>query len=232
MNKQGYESFDKVLAKGLRGLSAQAFEAAMSGGQALVLDTRAPGAFKEGFIPGSLSIGLNGDFAPWVGALISDLNRPILFVADPGREEEVVTRLARVGYDNPIGYLLGGLQAWQEAGFPTDRIDTVSAAELQALLSGGVAVLDVRKASEHGSEHLRYAGTQNLPLDFLPQRLAELQPGRTYYLHCAGGYRSVIAASLLKAAGYAQVVDVAGGFKALKAAGLPVSDYVCPTTML
>ena len=232
MNKFGYDSIDEVLQRGTQALSPRAFEAAANETEALILDTRDAQTFSEAFIPNSINIGLDGSFAPWVGALIPDIKQQILLVADPGREEEAVTRLARVGYDHCIGYLQGGIEAWKNAGMETDRIERVTATELaEHLAQTGAPLFDVRKNSEYRSEHLIVA--ENAPLDVVNESMAALPKDKTAYIYCAGGYRSMIFASILRARGYDNLVDVIGGFKALKESALfEVSDYVCPTTML
>ncbi|MGA0558409.1 MBL fold metallo-hydrolase [Larkinella sp. VNQ87] len=233
MNIRGYDSIDTVLERGRHALEPGAFEAAANETDALVLDTRDAQSFARGFVPNSVNIGIDGSFAPWVGTLIPDSRQAILLITDEGREDEVVTRLARVGYDHTIGYLKGGFTAWQQAGKPIDTIESIPAQELASRLSHdpSAVVLDVRKASEHGSEHL--IGSENIPLDYLNDHLAELDRSKTYFVHCAGGYRSMIFISILRARGYRNLIDVKGGFKAIKEAGqLPVSAYVCPSTML
>ncbi len=233
MNIQGYDSIDQVLDRGTTPLSPAAFEAAANETGAIIIDTRDPDKFVQGFIPNSINIGIDGNFAPWVGALVPDVKQSILLVTDPGREEEVVTRLARVGYDHAIGYLDGGFEAWKTAGRETDRIESISADELAALKKTGNAapVLDVRKASEYQSEHV--VDAENMPLDYINDHLHDLDKKETRYVHCAGGYRSVIFISILKARGYNNLVNVQGGFKAIKQQGdLPVTAYVCPTTLL
>jgi len=227
MNKMGYESLDKVMEKGLRPLSPDAFEAAANETEALVLDTRHQKIFIHGFVPQSIFIGIDGSFAMWVGALILDINQPILIIADPGREEEVVTRLSRVGYDNSIGFLEGGFDAWKSAGKDVDTLDQVTAEELKGI--EGATIVDVRKQGEYLSEHV--VDAVNVELDYFNDQMASVPQEGTFYVHCAGGYRSVIAASILKARGYHNMVDVAGGFKAIKEAGLNVTDYVCPSTL-
>lgn len=227
MNKMGYESLDKVMEKGLRPLSADAFEAAANETEALVLDTRHQKTFIHGFIPQSIFIGIDGSFAMWVGALIFDINQPILIIADPGREEEVVTRLSRVGYDNSIGFLEGGFDAWKAAGKDIDSLDQVTAEELKVI--EGATIVDVRKQGEYLSEHV--VDAVNVELDYFNDQMASVPKEGTFYLHCAGGYRSVIAASILKARGYHNMVDVSGGFKAIKEARFNLTDYVCPTTL-
>jgi len=227
MNKTGYESLEKVKEKGLRPLSPDAFEAAANETDALIIDTRHQGTFIHGFVPQSIFIGIDGSFAMWVGALILDINQPILIIAEPGREEEVVTRLSRVGYDNSIGFLEGGFDAWKAAGKDFDTLDQVTAEELKGI--EGATIVDVRKSGEYLSEHV--VDAINVELDYFNDQMASVPQEGTFYVHCAGGYRSVIAASILKARGYHNMVDVAGGFKAIKEAGLNVTDYVCPSTL-
>jgi hydroxyacylglutathione hydrolase len=196
MNKMGYTSFEDVRKQGTQALSVRAFKAAWAEEEALVLDTRTKEDFGQGFIPGSIFIGLDGTFAPWVGLLVPDLKQPILFIANEGDEEEVVTRLARVGYDNPIGFLKGGFEAWKEAGEDVDMIQEVSAEKFATMNIGDAEVVDVRKASEFAAEHL--VDAVNFPLDFINASMKELNPAQQYFLHCAGGYRSLIAASILR----------------------------------
>lgn len=227
MNKTGYESLDKVMERGLRPLSVDAFEAAATETEALILDTRHQDTFIHGFIPQSIFIGIKGSFAMWVGALIPDIKQEILIVADPGMEEEVVTRLSRVGYDNCIGFLDGGFDAWKSSGKEIDALAQVTAEELKGIANA--TVVDVRKSGEYLSEHLIDA--INVELDYINDQMSSVPQEGTFYVHCAGGYRSVIASSILKARGYHNMVDVAGGFNAIKEAGLNVSDYVCPSTL-
>jgi hydroxyacylglutathione hydrolase len=233
MNKQGYESISDVLKKGTHPLSVAAFEAAANETNALILDTRDPQVFATGFIPNSINIGIDGNFAPWVGALIPDIKQAILIVAEEGRQEEVVTRLARVGYDNAIGYLEGGIAAWKKAGKEVDIISSVTATELAALYEKdqNINILDVRKKSEYDSEHVKEA--INASLDFINDSMQLVDKNKSWYVHCAGGYRSMIFISILKARGFENLVDIKGGFKAMKDSGkFPITDFVCPTTML
>ena len=231
LNKQGYESIDEVMKRGQQALSPDAFEVAANETGALVLDTRDPQTFAQGFIPNSINIGIDGSFAPWVGALIPDIKQQILLVTDKGREEEVITRLARVGYDYTIGYLKEGFEAWKAAGKETDSIVSIDAGELaEKMKSEDVKVVDVRKKGEYVSEHVE--GAIHMPLDDINDHLSDLDKNETYYVHCAGGYRSMIYNSILKARGYTNLIDVKGGFKAIKENGnIPVTDYVCPTTV-
>lgn len=231
MNREGYANIDDVLAKGQQALSPEAFEAAVNETGALVLDTRKPETFAAGFIPNSINIGIDGNFAPWVGALIPDVQQPILFIAEEGREEEVVTRLARVGYDNTLGYLQGGFAAWQAAGKEVDSIRSISAAAFAADYGkdNSIKVVDVRKPGEYQAEHVETA--QHAPLDYLNDHLAELPKEEDMYIHCAGGYRSMIAASILKARGFDNVINVEGGFKAIAETDVPRTAFVCPSTL-
>ena len=233
MNIKGYDSIDNVLERGRHALSPAAFEAAANETGALILDTRAAQTFAKAFIPNSINIGIDGSFAPWVGTLIPDVKQEILIVADPGREEEVVTRLARVGYDYCIGFLDGGIDAWLKAGMETDSIRSVDAEEVSKTVEKDpqARVLDVRKKSEFDSEHV--VDAENAPLDFINESMAQIDRKKTYYVHCAGGYRSMVFVSILRARGFDNLVDVTGGFKALKESGrFKVTDYVCPSTML
>jgi hydroxyacylglutathione hydrolase len=233
LNKQGYESIDEVMKRGNIALSPNAFETAANETGALILDTRDAKIFAKGLIPNSINIGIDGSFAPWVGAMISDIKQQILIVHEPGREEEVITRLARVGYDYTIGYLEGGIEAWKKAGKEMDTIQSVSAEELAEIIKKDkqVQLIDVRKESEYLSEHIENA--ENAPLDFINDSMLKIDKSKTTYVHCAGGYRSMIFASVLKARGYDNLVDVKGGFKAVKDGGkIKVTDYVCPTTLL
>jgi hydroxyacylglutathione hydrolase len=233
MNIQGYDSIDKVLERGQHALSPAAFEAAANETGALILDTRDAQIFAKGFIPNSINIGIDGNFAPWVGAMIPDIKQAILLVTDEGREEEVVTRLARVGYDFTIGYLKGGFDAWKAARQEIDTIQSVKADQLADLLKkdNNAVLLDVRKKSEHFSEHI--LNSENAPLDFINDSMAQIDKKKTYYVHCAGGYRSMVFVSTLRARGFDNLIDVQGGFKALKDSGnFKISAYVCPSTML
>jgi hydroxyacylglutathione hydrolase len=230
MNKMGYTSFEDVRKQGTQALSVRAFKAAWAEEEALVLDTRTKEDFGQGFIPGSIFIGLDGTFAPWVGLLVPDLKQPILFIANEGDEEEVVTRLARVGYDNPIGFLKGGFDAWKEAGEDVDKIQEVSAEKFATMNIGDAEVVDVRKASEFAAEHL--VDAVNFPLDFINASMKELNPAQQYFLHCAGGYRSLIAASILRARGFQHLVNIQGGFDALKETDLERTEYVEQITEL
>ncbi len=232
MNIKGYDSIDTVLERGVKPLSPEAFEAVANETGALILDTRNPEVFAAGFIPNSVNIGIDGSFAVWVGSLIPDVKQEILVVAEEGREEEVITRLARVGYDHALGFLAGGFDSWRKAGHEVDEIESVSAAELSEILGKdpGVNILDVRKNAEFDAEHLVVA--ENAPLDYINESMLKINKDNTYYIHCAGGYRSMVFVSVLRARGFYNLVNVVGGFKSLKESEkFRISAYVCPTTL-
>lgn len=231
MNKKGYNSFDEALQHGLRPLNPSEFETAAESTGALVLDTRKGADFAKRFVPQSINIGIAGDFAPWAGAMIVDVQQPILLVSDPGTEEEVVTRLSRVGFDHVIGYLQNGFDAWKAAGKETDAINSISAeafASEQKKKQG--TIIDVRKESEYAAEHLE--GAYSKPLAYINQWIKDINPNEHYYLHCAGGYRSMIAASILQARGYRNFTEVAGGFNAIASTDVPRSNFVCQSKVL
>ncbi|WP_276167863.1 MBL fold metallo-hydrolase [Zobellia alginiliquefaciens] len=230
MNKEGYEDIADVLDRGTTELDPEAFEAMANETGAVVLDVRHQKDFIEGHIPRSIFIGLNGDFAPWVGALIADTKQPLLLVTPEGMEEEAVTRLSRVGFDATIGILKGGFDAWKKSGKDFDTITSITAEEAKSKIENKEAeVFDVRKESEFLSEHVIDA--VNTPLDGLNEYLKEFPKDKTFLVHCAGGYRSVIAESILKSRGFHNLIDIGGGFGALKKAEVPATDYVCPTTL-
>ncbi|MDH4473016.1 MAG: rhodanese-like domain-containing protein [Fluviicola sp.] len=230
MNIIGYESIDSVMEHGTTPLTAYVFEQRLTTEDVYVIDTRKADQFAAGFIPGSINIGIDGDFAVWVGTLISDIQQNILLITEPGREAEAVTRLARIGCDHALGFLEGGFEAWKNAGKPVDIIQSLSADEFVNKYHAGV-LLDVRKESEFESEH--FIGAVNKPLDFIDVNYSSMNPDETYYIHCAGGYRSMIYASILRTKGFKNIVNLEGGFKALKATGkLLVTEYVCPKTLL
>jgi rhodanese-related sulfurtransferase len=232
MNKSGYENFESVLKKGDTPLSPNEFEAIANHTGTLVLDVRDEKDFLKAHIPNAIFIGLDGGFAPWVGALITDLKQPVLLVTPKGKEKETVTRLSRVGYDNTLGYLEGGLAAWEEAGKDIESITTISVdAFAKHFKNEDLHVLDVRKDGEYKSEHLKGKHVQHFPLDFINKNMNAIDKNKTYYIHCAGGYRSAIAASILKARGFDHLIDIASGFGAIKETDLPRTDFVCPTTL-
>ncbi len=231
MNKSGYDNFESVLKRGNTGLTAEDFEAIANQEGALVLDVRPQEEFVKEHIPNSIFIGINGGFAPWVGALITDLKQPILLVTPEGREEETVTRLSRVGYDNTLGYLKGGIHAWKSAGKDIETIESISAEVFSnRFKNDSVSTLDVRKDGEYKSEHLDSDTVRHFALDFINDNMSALDKTKTYHVHCAGGYRSVIAASILKARGF-NVIDIAGGFAAIKKTDLPITNFICPSTL-
>ncbi len=232
MNIGGYKNINEVMKQGTRPLSAEAFDAAANETGALILDTRDAETFSKGFIPNAVNIGIDGSFATWVGTLIPDLKQELLIVAAPGREEEVVTRLARVGYDNAIGYLQGGFETWTAAGKETDTINMVEPARLAGMMKDrDLNILDVRKKSEFDSEHV--VGAINAPLDFMSDSMTMISTDQPYYVHCASGYRSMTFISILQSRGYRNMINVRGGFNAIKENGaFKITEYVCPTTLL
>ncbi|MEM7085972.1 MAG: MBL fold metallo-hydrolase [Bacteroidota bacterium] len=223
MNKEGYDDIDAILKKGTQALSPEAFEAAANETGAIVLDVRKPEDFIKGHVPRSIFIGLDGGFAPWVGALIADVQQPLLLITAPGREEEAVTRLSRVGFDKTYGYLDGGVEAWNKAGKEMDSLSSISAETFEGLLAhSNTPVFDVRKETEFATKHVQNA--INTPLSFLNDHLAEFPSEETFYVHCAGGYRSVIAASILKSRGIHNLADVAGGFGAIEQTNISLKE--------
>lgn len=230
MNKMGYESIDEILEHGVIGLDVKEFKQTIKKNKALVLDTRPKERFAEGFIPGSIFIGIDDTFAPWVGALITDLKTPIVFLAEPGKEEEVVIRLSRVGYDNALGFLQNGIETWRNAGENIETIKQVTAEEFVQVFEKGANLLDVRKESEFDSQHI--IGATNFPLDFINTNINNLDKKSKWFVHCAGGYRSMIATSILIANGYENVANIMGGFKALKETTLPMTEFHEQITML
>lgn len=230
LNKHGYDNITDVLKRGMTPLSPSAFETAANETGALMLDTRKAADFHLGFVPNSINIGIDGQFAPWVGALIPDVKQQLLIIADKGREEEVVTRLARVGYDYVIGYLDGGIEAWKSAGKELDSVHRISAEEFATRFkSESPMVIDVRKPGEFASEHVDKA--KSLPLDYINENMASFPKDTHFYIHCAGGYRSMIAASILKSRGWENFTEVDGGFSAISKTDVPRTDYVCPSTL-
>ena len=226
LNKNGYEAIDTIIEKN-KPLTAAEFKQAAE--DALILDVRDADSFGKAHIPGAIFIGIDGGFAPWVGALITDINQPIVLVTPEGREKETITRLSRVGYDNTLGYLAGGIDSWIAAGFEIDSIQRITATELETLMNNGEeAVIDVRKPGEYSSAHI--ANVPNLPLDFINDHVADFPSQKTTYLHCAGGYRSMIAASILKARGFHNMIDVIGGFGKIKETNLPIVTQECESS--
>ncbi|AFK01550.1 Rhodanese-like protein [Emticicia oligotrophica DSM 17448] len=231
LNIKGYESIDEVLDRGKKSLSAEEFEIVANETDALILDSRQTDDFAVGFIPNSINIGLDSNFAMWVGELIPDIKQEILLVTDEGKEEETITRLARVGYDHSIGFLKGGFKTWRESGKEFNTIKRISAEEFaNTYKNDEPIVFDVRKKSEFASEHI--LGASNIPLNSINEHLAEIPKDKPFILHCAGGYRSMIAASILKQRGWDNFVDVKGGFAAISKTDVPRTEYVCPSTLL
>lgn len=230
MNIKGYESLDVVMDRGMRALSPKEFEEVANQEGALILDTRNAQIFSEGFIPNAINIGVDGGFAPWVGTLILDIKQPILLVTDPGREQEVITRLSRVGYDNVLGYLEGGFDAWKKSGKEIDTIRRITADVFEKeLKQNNNKVLDVRKEGEFSGEHLEVA--ESLPLAYINDWIKDIDDSEHFYIHCAGGYRSMIAASILNSRGIRNFTEIAGGYGAIAKTDLPKTDFVCPSTL-
>ena len=231
MNKKGYESFESVLNHGMKALSPDEFESAAENSEALILDTRVNTEFYKGFIPQSVNIGLNGDFAPWVGALIVDVKQPLLLVTDEGKEEETVTRLSRVGFDNLLGHLQGGFAAWLTSGKEADVVDRITTEQFaQDIKIGEDKVVDVRKETEYAAEHV--AESYNRPLNLINDWVKDINPEEHFFLHCASGYRSMMAASVLQARGYRNFTEVAGGFAAISKTKVPKTDFVCQSKLM
>jgi glyoxylase-like metal-dependent hydrolase (beta-lactamase superfamily II)/rhodanese-related sulfurtransferase len=229
LNKEGYEDFEAVLKRGAQEFDVTAFEQHAKNSEAIILDVRNQKDFATGHIPGSIFIGIDGGFAPWVGALIGDIQQPILLVTQVGREEETITRLSRVGFDNTIGTLKGGFSSWEKSGKEIDKVDSISADIFKNNINESSPIFDVRKPNEYISEHIPQA--KNTSLDFINEHLNEFPDKENFYIHCAGGYRSMIAASILKSRGIHNIIDVQGGFAAIKDTGIEITDYICPSTL-
>ncbi len=230
MNKEGYDDIDDIIDRGAKPLSPEEFEATANEFGAIVLDVRHQSDYVKGHIPRSIFIGIDGGFAPWVGALIQDVKQPILLITPEGRVEETITRLSRVGFDNTLGYLEGGFDAWKKASKEYDTITSIPAKETkESIETNEIPVFDVRKESEFTAEHV--ADAYNTPLDFINDYLIQFPGDKTFYIHCAGGYRSVIAASILKSRGIHNFIDIAGGFGAIKEADIITTDFICPSTI-
>jgi hydroxyacylglutathione hydrolase len=225
LNREGYESIDTILEKGSSALSVEEFKRLSENQDVLILDVRHQNDFIKGFIPNSLFIGLNGTFAPWVGALIKDIKQEIILVSPEGKEEEAITRLARVGFDNVTGYLEGGFETWKKANKSINTITSVTAQELEENIKHGAVVFDVRKPGEYKNEHIE--NVSNTPLDYLEEHLDKFPKDDSFFIHCAGGYRSVIAASILKSKGFSNVIDVAGGFNAIRKTDIKRTTPTC-----
>lgn len=231
MNKGGYDSLDDVMTKGLNPISVENFESFAEETGALILDTRAAGEFHKGFIPNSINIGLKGDFAPWVGSLVVDVKHPLLLVADEGTEEEVITRLSRVGFDNVLGYLKGGFNSWKNSTKEIDEVKRISPTEFVEQFNENSKIIDVRKIGEYSAEHIDNAYSK--PLDNISDWVTKIDDSEHFFLHCAGGYRSMIAASILNSHGIRNFTEIEGGFNGIKKTEkLPTSDFVCQSKTL
>ena len=231
LNQSGYTELDKVLKNGNIPLSLNEFDTTAKTKKALILDVRTQKDFIESHIPGSIFIGLNGSFAPWVGTLISNIKQPLILVVPEGKSEEAITRLARVGYDNTLGYLNGGINTWVKSDRKYDQLTSISPFELEKLSKQkALSVLDVRKEGEYDTMHLILDGLQNFPLNQI-NKFTQLDAQKTYYIHCAGGYRSVIAASILKSNGFLNIIDIAGGFAAIKKTNLNLTESTCHSNL-
>jgi hydroxyacylglutathione hydrolase len=231
MNKKGYESFETVLHNGMRALSVEEFEVAAESTGALMLDTRDNGDFFKGFVPQSINIGINGDFAPWVGALIGDVKQSLLLITEEGKEEETVTRLTRVGFDNILGHLKGGFKAWVASGKDVDTVNRITASEFSSAVDvKNDKIVDIRKESEYSAEHVENAYSK--PLAAVNEWIKDINPKEHFFMHCAGGYRSMIAASILQARGFRNFTEIAGGFKAIAETTVPRTDFVCQSKVM
>jgi glyoxylase-like metal-dependent hydrolase (beta-lactamase superfamily II)/rhodanese-related sulfurtransferase len=231
MNKKGYDSFEAVKERGLTALGVDAFETLVEATGAMILDTRLAAEFCQGFIPQAINIGVKGDFAPWVGALIGDVKQQIVLVTEPGMEEEVVTRLSRVGFDQVLGYLNGGFEAWKASGKEVDTVHRISPDEFASKFEAGKSmVIDVRKESEYEAEHVEDAYSK--PLAYINDWTKDIQPDQHFFMHCAGGYRSMIAASILQARGYRNFTEIEGGFGAISKTEVPKTDFVCQSKVM
>jgi glyoxylase-like metal-dependent hydrolase (beta-lactamase superfamily II)/rhodanese-related sulfurtransferase len=231
MNKKGYDSFETILNNGMKGLTPDELETVAEATGALILDSRDHNEFYKGFIPQSVNISLNGDFAPWVGALIADVKQPLILVTDEGKEEETVTRLSRVGFDNILGHLKGGFPAWLASGKQADVIDRITAEQFAGLFKKGESkVLDVRKESEYAAEHVEDA--YNRPLQYINDWIKDVNPQEHFFMHCGGGYRSMSAASILQARGYRNFTEIAGGFGEIAKTSVPKTDFVCQSKVM
>jgi hydroxyacylglutathione hydrolase len=231
MNKKGYNSFENVLDLGMKGLSVAEFETAADDMGALILDTRNNGQFSKGFIPQSINIGIDGDFAPWVGALIADVKQPILLITEVGREKETVTRLSRVGFDNLAGHLEGGFDVWKNAGKEIDTVNRINAEQFNTEVKIGESkIIDIRKATEYSAEHVEESYCK--PLADINDWIKDINPNEHFFMHCAGGYRSMIAASILQARGFRNFSEIEGGYNAISKTDIPKTDFVCQSKVL
>lgn len=231
MNKKGYESFENVLSHGMKALTPAEFEVVAESTGALILDARSNKIFCKGFIPQAINIGIDGDFAPWVGAMIMDVKQPILLVCEPGKEEETLTRLSRVGFDNVLGHLKGGFETWVNEGKEMDTVNRISAEDFASKVTVGTdKIIDIRKESEYAAEHVEESYSK--PLAYINEWVKDINPSEHFYLHCAGGYRSMIAASILQARGYRNFTEVEGGFNAIAKTNIPKTNFVCQSKVM
>ena len=228
LNREGYDSIDTIISTGMKALSPQDFELIVESTDALMLDVRTPVEYAQGHIPKSIFIGLKGSFAPWVGELIVDIYKPIVLITEPGEEEEAITRLSRVGFDNVVGYLNGGIESWKNIGKQIDTVDSITAAELEDVHSQSEALIyDVRRTPEYTAEHVDTA--HSTPLSLINEKLSEFPKEDNFYIHCVSGYRSIIAASILKSRGYHNFINVSDGFNGIKKTDIPLTKFVCPS---
>ena len=231
MNKKGIPAFENILNNGMREITANEFETIVEDSGALILDTRNSGDFAKGFVPQAINIGINGDFAPWVGALIADVNQPIALITELGKEVETVTRLSRVGFDNILGHLKGGFESWKTAGFDVDTVNRISAQQFEKEVKiGESTIIDVRKEGEYEAEHVEDAYSK--PLAYINNWVKDINPNEHFFLHCAGGYRSMIAASILQARGYRNFSEIDGGFNSIAKTELPRTNFICQSKVL
>jgi rhodanese-related sulfurtransferase len=228
LNKSGYDNIDDVMKRGLTSLNPEQFEMLANDTNAIILDTRNAEEFSKGFIPNSINIGLDGQFAPWVGAMLPDVKQEILIIADNGREEETVSRLARVGYDYVLGYMEGGFQSWSNENRELNTVERHDASDVNNFILKGFRVIDVRKPAEFQAEHVLDA--MNIPLDFINESMAEFPKNEDFVLHCAGGYRSMIAASILKSRGFDNFIEIRGGFNSILKSDVKTTQFICPTS--
>jgi len=228
LNSKGYDSLDSIIEKSNIGLTASAFEVLANQEDVVVLDVRHENDFVKAHIPNSIFIGIQGNFAPWVGSLLGNVNQKLLLVIPEGREEETLIRLSRVGFDQVLGYLEGGLESWTSAGYETSTITSISPEAFEQQLTSSRIVVDARKPGEFEAEHVTNA--INIPLDSLNENFQSVPKGDDFYLHCAGGYRSVIMASILKSRGIQNFINVEKGMSGIKNTGVPCTQFICPST--
>ena len=229
LNIQGYDSLDSIIEKSNKALNPKEFEMLANQSEAVILDVRHENEYVKKHIPNSIFIGIQGNFAPWVGALLGDVNQKILLVTPENKEEETITRLSRVGFDHVLGYLKGGVEAWETAGFETDAIVSISPEQFATEMTNSSLVVDARKPSEFEAEHVENA--LNIPLDTINTNFSMVPKNETFYLHCAGGYRSVIMASILKSRGFHHLINVEKGISGIRNTNVKLTHFVCPSTL-